>query len=60
MAKTVKKAGAPAWKQRTRTMHGTTAEHRLMAGKGALIRWNAQKVKVTGEKPGTNSKRGKP
>jgi len=32
-------------------MHGSKPEWRLMSGTGALIKQNATKVKVTGEKP---------
>lgn len=33
-------------------MHGSRAERRLMSGNGGLIKQNATRVKVTGEKPG--------
>lgn len=32
-------------------MHGSRAERRLAGGKGALIKQNGSRVKVTGEKP---------
>ena len=38
-------------------MHGTRAERRLMSGTGALIKRDASRVKVTGEKPGKRGPR---
>jgi hypothetical protein len=39
------------------TMHGSKAERSLMAGKGGLIKWSADRVRVTGEKPGGGRQR---
>lgn len=39
------------------TMHGSKAERNLMAGRGALIRWSADHVQVSGEKPGGGKQR---
>ena len=50
MAKVVKPAGQKASAQRPK-MHGSVAERRLMGGTGALIKWSAAKVPVTGDKP---------
>lgn len=38
-------------------MHGSRGEKRLMSGKGGLIKTNAKRVKVTGEKPGKRGPR---
>jgi len=51
MAKIIKQAGKPAHSQRNHKMHGSTSEWSLMSGRGGLIKWNASRVKVTGEKP---------
>ena len=40
-----------------RTMHGSKPEYKLMSGLGALIKQDAGKVKVTGEKPGSKQRR---
>ena len=55
MARIVKQAGHSGWSQRRFTMHGSSAERSLMAGKGSFIRQSTNqvgRVKVTGEKPG--------
>lgn len=39
------------------TMHGSRNEQRLMSGTGGLIKWNASRVKVTGEKPAKGNRR---
>jgi len=39
------------------TMHGSRAERKLMSGLGALIKQDASKVKVTGEKPAEGNRR---
>ena len=38
-------------------MHGSRAERKLMSGTGALIKQDASKVKVTGEKPAKGNRR---
>jgi hypothetical protein len=39
------------------TMHGSKPERKLMSGTGALIKQDASKVKVTGEKPGSKQRK---
>ena len=51
MARTVKPAGQTA-RSLGRKHHGSPEEARLLGGLGALIKWDASKVKVTGEAPG--------
>jgi hypothetical protein len=41
------------------TMHGSRSERRLMSGVGALIRWNASHVPLTGDKPRDSRPRGR-
>ena len=53
---TVKRAGESAWKQRHGTMHGSTAERRLAAGKGALVKWSGERVRLD-DKPGDRNRR---
>lgn len=50
--KVVKRAGRDARSEDNRpTMHGSKPEWRLMSGTGALIKWSAEHVAVTGEAP---------
>lgn len=56
----VKPAGQGSTASRRLTSHGSEAEKRLLSGRGALIRWNVNRVKVTGEKPSTNARRNRP
>ena len=39
------------------TMHETKGEWRLASGKGGLIKWSGDHVRVTGEKPGGGKQR---
>ncbi len=48
----VKHADKDAYGENNRpTMHGSKSEFRLMSGTGALIKWSAEHVGVTGEAP---------
>lgn len=51
----VKSADKTTSQSRRLTSHGNHAEKMLLGGRGALIRWNAKTVKVTGEKPNSNN-----
>lgn len=50
--KVIKHADKDARSENNRpTMHGSKSEWRLMSGTGALIKWSAEHVAVTGEAP---------
>lgn len=52
-SRTVKAADESAAASEARTMHGTSHEWNLMSGRGSLIKQDASRVPVSGEKPDT-------
>lgn len=52
ISRTIRPAGSASYENDNRpTMHESKAEWRLASGKGGLIRWSGDRVRVTGEKP---------